>query len=346
MNKKLSTIIAIVSGLLFLSPAYAAVDIQTIAGMPKDATAAEFIVYFFNLAVAIGGFIAVIVIISAGIDYITAKGEPAKIESAKGKIKNTLLGVVILLGSYMILNIINPSLSTIKINELSKEQQQNQTPETTKPEGIYLYAAQGDPLLIKDTMPSLITDKFNGQLQYVKFINQEAYRYAAILFTDGDLRGNCSYIFNNIDDLGVANGKENNPPIGKNAVNSIQVFKAKAGSPTVTIYNTVDCKKRSDAYGTVDEKTSICKLNIKDGFNNIQDDCPGFVGPALSIAAGPDVGVLLKAMPKDQLGKCQFFTAGNSSCINTIKDSYVYNPNPNSLVMPVSYVLFPLYTGP
>jgi len=123
MSTKIKTSI-IAALILFLNvlPAFAAVDIQTIAGMPKDATAAEFIVYFFNLAVAIGGFIAVVIVITAGIEWMTSEGNPGKVEGAKDKIKNTLLGVAVLIGSYVILNTINPQLNNIKINQLTCSQ--------------------------------------------------------------------------------------------------------------------------------------------------------------------------------------------------------------------------------
>jgi hypothetical protein len=121
MRIKMSILICIAVLTLGITFAFAA-ETQTIAGIPKDATAAEFIAYFFNLAVAVGAFIAVVIIVMAGIEWMTAGGNPGKIESAKDKIKNTLLGVAILMGCYIILGIINPNLTTIKINELSCEQ--------------------------------------------------------------------------------------------------------------------------------------------------------------------------------------------------------------------------------
>ena len=83
-----------------------------------QSSAAELIIYFFNLAVAIGAFIAVIMVVMAGIEWMTSEGNPSKIESAKDKIKNTLLGVAVLLGSYVILNIINSNLTVINVRTL------------------------------------------------------------------------------------------------------------------------------------------------------------------------------------------------------------------------------------
>jgi hypothetical protein len=117
-NKTIILIIALILLSFGVIPAIAA-DTELIAGMPKNASSAEVIVYIFNLAVAIGAFLAVVIIVMAGIEWMTSEGNPSKVEGAKDKIKNTLLGVAILIGCYLILGVINPSLTTIKINNLS-----------------------------------------------------------------------------------------------------------------------------------------------------------------------------------------------------------------------------------
>lgn len=118
-NKTTIFLIAAVFLVIGVVPAFAADSDTLIAGIPKNATAAEFITYFFNLAVAVGAFIAVVIVIMAGIEWMNSDGNPSKIEGAKDKIKNTLLGVAILIGCYLILDAINPDLKTIKINNLS-----------------------------------------------------------------------------------------------------------------------------------------------------------------------------------------------------------------------------------
>jgi len=108
---------------LIASPAFAAMQYPTIGGITisETTTAAEYIVYFFNLAIAMGAFAAVIMMIMAGIEWVTAAGNPSKIESAKGKIANTLFGVAVLVGCYLILNTINNQLLSIKIDDLKCE---------------------------------------------------------------------------------------------------------------------------------------------------------------------------------------------------------------------------------
>lgn len=372
MNKVKNTIFLILTGTFFLSPVYAAVDIQTIAGIPKDATAAQFIVYFFNLAIAVGAFIAVVMIVMAGIEYVTAGGDASKIDGAKGKIRNTLLGLSVLLGSYMILNTINSGLTNIIIKGVSKQQpgQEIVVPEGA---GVYLYDAENfvsdNPLILKETKAGLVKDE-NFKAQSIKFVNPEKFKFGAVLFNDSNLRGNCSYLLNSISSLNSASGNENNPVIGNNNLSSIVVFKTNSGSGSVKFYNSIGCLPRSDDYcrkGDKDnpcqeDKNKVCNVSGKDGFENIKAVCPDFKGDVLSIEVSGDTAVLLKAADKSAEGKCQFFEPGSGSCINTVKYSYVYRTNyepiipPSSSadsgaissyslygIKPVSFMLFPLY---
>jgi hypothetical protein len=117
MNIK--TIILILS--LFVAAPVFAIDYPTIAGITitESTTAADFVVYLFYLGIAIGAFIAVIMILMAGTEWLTSSGDPSKVGAAKEKITNTLLGVCVLFGCYLILNTINSQLTTIKINDLA-----------------------------------------------------------------------------------------------------------------------------------------------------------------------------------------------------------------------------------
>jgi len=114
--------IIIICSLLVASPAFA-IDYPMIAGIAitESTSAADFIIYLFNLGIAVGAFIAVIMVIMAGIEWLTSSGNPGKVESAKGKIVNTLLGVAVLFGCYLILNTINSQLTSIKIDNLNCE---------------------------------------------------------------------------------------------------------------------------------------------------------------------------------------------------------------------------------
>jgi hypothetical protein len=359
MKKVKAIILFSLLGILSISPAFA-MDFPKIAGITvsKTTTAAEFIIYLFNLAIASGAFIAAVVLIMAGVDYVSSKGEPAKIQSAKNKIKNAILGLTILLASFMILNIINPQLTSIKIDKLGKTADKEIViPEGT---GVYLYdspnyVSTGDPLRVTETMANFSEKKFNKKVQSIKFVNPTSdFKFGAVIFAENtdselgsgfDLRGNCSFVLNSIPDLDVASGNENKPAIGKNKLSSILLFKTKDGGSSVKLYNNINCKKRSEEYGKQKEEENECTINSSGGFANIKDVCPKFKGDIFSIETSGDVGVLLKASEKEVAGRCQFLESNNSGCINTVKSSYVYSLNIEKYspsVVPLSFMLFPL----
>lgn len=359
-NKKITFLISL-SGMLLVSPALAAMEYPVIAGITISGTttAAEYIIYFFNLSVAVGAFIAAVVLAMAGVDYVSSQGEPAKIESAKSKIKNAFLGLTILLGAFIILNIINPQLTNIKIDQL--ENNFNQTVVVPEGKGVYLYDATNftssiDPLIVTGTKASFLNDNFTNKAQSIKFVNPDSgFKFGAVLFADyqensqlvsgSNLRGNCSYLLSDLSDLNNSLGKENNPPVGKNNLSSIIVFKTNSSSATVKLYNNINCEKRNEDYGKHEDKEDICTISSGTGFANIKEACPDFKGDVLSIETSSDVGVLLKAADKDAAGRCQFFESGNTSCINTIKYSFVYKLDQNSAtptIVPQSFIVFPL----
>lgn len=83
----------------------------------------QFIKYIFLFALGAVGLAALLVIIIGGFGYLTAVGNPQKASDAKNKIFAALLGVLLLLGSYVILNTINPDLLKlgVKLDEVESE---------------------------------------------------------------------------------------------------------------------------------------------------------------------------------------------------------------------------------
>ena len=60
----------------------------------------------FNVIYLLLGVAAIVMLIYAGIQYITAGGAPDKVKKARQTIVNTVLGIVILGASYAIINFI------------------------------------------------------------------------------------------------------------------------------------------------------------------------------------------------------------------------------------------------
>ncbi|MFA5071821.1 MAG: pilin [Candidatus Pacearchaeota archaeon] len=77
----------------------------------------EYIIYLFNFSLGIAAVLAFIVIIAAGIKMVESRGNPSETQDAKQKIINSLIGLTVLLTSYILLTTINPDL--VKIENIS-----------------------------------------------------------------------------------------------------------------------------------------------------------------------------------------------------------------------------------
>jgi len=49
----------------------------------------------------------------AGITWLTSAGNPSKISDARDRIRNTFLGLLLVLASFLLLQILNPDLTLI-----------------------------------------------------------------------------------------------------------------------------------------------------------------------------------------------------------------------------------------
>ncbi len=75
---------------------------------------ADFISAFFKFFISAIAIIATVMIMWAGLLWLTAAGSASQITQAKTKISNALIGLVIALGSYLILHTVNPTLVKLK----------------------------------------------------------------------------------------------------------------------------------------------------------------------------------------------------------------------------------------
>src|SRR3989344_1902156 len=117
----LSTTI-IIFGFLALVPAYAAIDFSfpcppSGAGLgdcPDPSTSIpNYIIRFYQFGVGIAGILAVGMIVVGAIT-ISLSGAIDKQKEGKDMIKSAIWGIALLLGSYLILNTINPELTKLK----------------------------------------------------------------------------------------------------------------------------------------------------------------------------------------------------------------------------------------
>ncbi len=73
----------------------------------------EFIAYVYGWGIMIGIIATFAILVFAGIEYIVTTTDPTKKSGAMKKITSALLGMGLLLSSWLILNTINPQLTTL-----------------------------------------------------------------------------------------------------------------------------------------------------------------------------------------------------------------------------------------
>jgi hypothetical protein len=78
----------------------------------------QIVAWFYYFIIGIAGLSAFIMLTWGGFQYLTSAGNPAAIGDAKDKIKSALLGLLLILISWLILQVINPDLTTLNLPQL------------------------------------------------------------------------------------------------------------------------------------------------------------------------------------------------------------------------------------
>lgn len=112
----------ILFSLLFSLQAYGEVRLETdwpVAPGGKElatsSTLVDFIDYAYRWAMLLGGLFAFFALIMGGFQYLTSVGDPNKMRDAKERVIAAILGLVLLLSTYVIINTLNPELLTIRM---------------------------------------------------------------------------------------------------------------------------------------------------------------------------------------------------------------------------------------
>ncbi len=74
----------------------------------------------YDFAILIGGLLAFGSILYGGILYLTTGGNPSAQHEAKERIRDAIIGLLLLLGIYLVLNLINPDLTKLRFPTLLK----------------------------------------------------------------------------------------------------------------------------------------------------------------------------------------------------------------------------------
>jgi hypothetical protein len=125
MKYKKTTFFILLSILFFVLPIIVFGQ-ETEISWPKSPTGRELtlksnlqnlIFYAYEWAVSIGGMIVFFILIRSGLMYLFSTGDASKMANALKGIKSAVIGLVLLLSSWLILNSINPELVQLKIGE-------------------------------------------------------------------------------------------------------------------------------------------------------------------------------------------------------------------------------------
>jgi hypothetical protein len=79
--------------------------------LSRCSTFADFIKYFYEWGLAIGGVATFLSLVMAGVSYLTSVGKPETMNQAKDRATSAIFGLLLLFGSWIILNTINPELT-------------------------------------------------------------------------------------------------------------------------------------------------------------------------------------------------------------------------------------------
>ncbi len=107
----------------------------------SDSGPAAIVANFYEFALMFGGLLAFAMILYGGIRYTLSRGNPSQQSDAKDAITQALVGLLLLLGAYIILNTINPNLVKLTLPVLEKLKESSAPGATCGPD--YGYCAVG-----------------------------------------------------------------------------------------------------------------------------------------------------------------------------------------------------------
>ena len=93
--------------------------------LKENVTLKDYLTWAFRFVLALAGFLAVMMIVIGGVEYIISGASEASRSDAKKRINNAISGLVLALVSYLVLYTINPSLVDFENNQFLKEKTTN-----------------------------------------------------------------------------------------------------------------------------------------------------------------------------------------------------------------------------
>lgn len=141
MKTGLYILIIIIASTLFTfwaTDSFAQIQYVPLTPLPGDnpgepITVTQYLPRVFTLLVGLAGVLAVLMIVIGGVQYLSTDAIGGKNE-AKERITNAIMGLLLAIGAFIILNTINPNALTFDLGRLGYQAPPNvQTPTTTNP---------------------------------------------------------------------------------------------------------------------------------------------------------------------------------------------------------------------
>lgn len=115
----ISTLFLIGSYLLINVNSVSAYTLQTPLGnITTIEDIADYISKFYNFLIGFAAILAVVMIMVGGVLWMMAGGSPERVSNAKSFITSALIGLILALSSYLLLQTINPRLVKLEMPEL------------------------------------------------------------------------------------------------------------------------------------------------------------------------------------------------------------------------------------
>ncbi|MHA1739915.1 MAG: hypothetical protein ACTSWD_15095, partial [Candidatus Heimdallarchaeota archaeon] len=135
-----------------------------------------YVLYIFNFAFLAAGVLAFILLIYGGFRYITSAGNPTIMKDAKDQIVSVIIGIAVLLGSYLVLTEINPGFQNIHVEKLEKVT------------GIYLMNSANDKNKLYYARSTPITNP-DFSFSQIEFINLKEELHSIFTFSEPYFQG-------------------------------------------------------------------------------------------------------------------------------------------------------------
>ncbi len=90
-------------------------DVPGLPGGDQPVSFSSYLAAIYKVGIILAAILAVLMIVIGGIQYMMAAGNPGKLGDAKDTIWQAILGLLLVLGSWLILSTINPDLLKMEI---------------------------------------------------------------------------------------------------------------------------------------------------------------------------------------------------------------------------------------